>query len=167
MRGAGDAATGEAETLASGERRRPTAASLHLKPSRHRSTLQARNVVGRLPKPLYASVRRALRRARELDDADKGKQLLRNLARQLGRRASGVVASLIEGLDEMLTVHRLDFPPPLRGSFACTASIENMVETVRRVCRNVTRWRNAALALPWTAAGMMKAVKYFRRLKAY
>src|SRR6266404_9369065 len=39
--------------------------------------------------------------------------------------------------------------------------------TVRRVCRNVKRWQNAAMALRWTAAGMMEAAKGFRRLKAY
>jgi hypothetical protein len=55
----------------------------------------------------------------------------------------------------------------LRRSLACTNSIENMMGTVRRVCRNVKRWRNAAMALRWTAAGMMEAAKGFRRLKAY
>lgn len=39
--------------------------------------------------------------------------------------------------------------------------------TVRRVCRNVKRWRNADMALRWTAAGMMEAAKGFRRLKAF
>ena len=39
--------------------------------------------------------------------------------------------------------------------------------TVRRVCRNVKRWRNAAMVLRWTAAAMMEAAKGFRRLKAY
>ena len=29
------------------------------------------------------------------------------------------------------------------------------------------RWRNAEMALRWTAAGMMEAQKTFRRLKAY
>ena len=52
-------------------------------------------------------------------------------------------------------------------SLACTNSIENMMGTVRRVCRNVKRWRNAAMALRWTAAGMLEAAKGFRRLKAY
>jgi len=28
---------------------------------------------------------------------------------------------------------------------------------VRSVCRNVKRWRNAAMALRWTAAGMLEA----------
>ena len=42
-------------------------------------------------------------------------------------------------------------------TFTATKSRENMTGTVRRVCRNVNRWRNAAMALRWTAAGMMEA----------
>jgi hypothetical protein len=42
-----------------------------------------------------------------------------------------------------------------------------MMGTVRRVCRNVKRWRNVAMALRRTAAGMMEAAKGFRRLKAH
>ena len=128
---------------------------------------KARNVIERLPKPLHASVRRALRQAWELDDAAKAERLLRNLARRLDQGAPGVAASILEGLDEMLTVNRLGLPVKLRRSLACTNSIENMMGTVRRVCRNVKRWRNAAMALRWTAAGMMEAAKGFRRLKAY
>ena len=128
---------------------------------------KARNVIERLPKPLHASVRKALRQAWELDDADKAERLLRNLARRLEQEAPGVAASILEGLDEMLTVNRLGLSTQLRRSLACTNSIENMMGTVRRVCRNVKRWRDAAMALRWTAAGMMEAAKGFRRLKAH
>jgi putative transposase len=38
-----------------------------------------------------------------------------------------------------------------------------MMGTVRRVSRNVKRWRNAAMAMRWTAAGMMEAAKGFSR----
>src|SRR3954465_9419111 len=71
---------------------------------------KARNVIERLPKPLHASVRRALRQAWELDDADKAERLLRNLSRRLDQEAPGVAASILEGLDEMLTVNRLGLP---------------------------------------------------------
>jgi putative transposase len=128
---------------------------------------KARNVIERLPKPLHDAVRKALRQAWELDDAAKSERLLRNLARRLEQEAPGVAASILEGLDEMLTVNRLGLPAQLRRSLACTNSIENMMGTVRRVCRNVKRWRNAAMALRWTAAGMMEAAKGFRRLQAH
>lgn len=128
---------------------------------------KARNVIERLPKPLHASVRKALRQAWELDDPNKAERLLRNLARRIEHEAPGVARSILEGLDEMLTVNRLGLPVQLRRSLACTNSIENMMGTVRRVCRNVKRWRNADMALRWTAAGMMEAAKGFRRLKAH
>ena len=128
---------------------------------------KARNVIERLPKPLHGSARKALRQAWELDDADKAERLLRNLACRLEQEAPGVAGSILEGLDEMLTVNRLGLPAQLRRSLACTNSIENMMGTVRRVCRNVKRWRNAGMALRWTAAGMMEAIKGFRRLKAH
>jgi putative transposase len=114
---------------------------------------------------------------------------LRNLARRLNQEAHGVAASILEGLDEILTVNRLGLPAKLRCSLACTNSIENMMGTVRSfgsrrgrqgpgstststrpvadVCRNVKRWRNAAMALRWTVTGMMEAAKGFPRLKAY
>jgi putative transposase len=77
-------------------------------------------VIERLPKPLHAAVRKALRQAWEIDDADKAERLLRNLARRLEGEASGVAKSILEGLDEMLTVNRLGLPLELRRALACT-----------------------------------------------
>jgi putative transposase len=42
-----------------------------------------------------------------------------------------------------------------------------MMGTIRRVTRNVKRWRDAGIALRWVAAGMIEANKGFRRLKAH
>jgi len=128
---------------------------------------KARNITERLARPLHASVRKALRQAWELDDADKAEKLIRNLARRLEREAPGVCASILEGIDEILTVTRLGLPVELRRSLACTNIIENMNGTIRQVCRNVKRWRDARMVLRWTAAAMLEAAKGFRRLKAH
>jgi putative transposase len=128
---------------------------------------KARNIMERLPKSLHASVRRALRQAWELNDAAKAERLIRNLAQRLEREAPGVSGSLLEGLDEILTVTRLGLPAELRRSLACTNIIENMMGTIRRVSHNVKQWGSASMALRWTAAGMLEAKKGFRRLKAY
>ncbi len=92
---------------------------------------------------------------------------MKNLARRLELEAPGVSASILEGLDEILTVIRLGLPAELRRSLACTNAIENALGTVRTVQRNVKRWRNAEMALRWTAAGLLEAQKTFRKLKAY
>src|SRR5712672_1193581 len=128
---------------------------------------KARNIMERLPKSLHASVRRVLRQAWELDHADKAEKLIRNLAQRLERDWSGVSGSILEGIDEILTVTRLGLPKELRRSLACTNIIENVMGTVRRVCRNVKRWRSASMAMRWTAAALQEAAKGFRRLKAY
>jgi putative transposase len=128
---------------------------------------KGRNIMERLPKHLHASVRRTLRQAWELDDAAKAEQLIRNLARRLEQVAPGVSTTILEGMDELLTVVRLKLPLQLRRSLACTNIIENMMGSIRRVCRNVKHWRDAAMALRWTAAAMQEAAKGFRRLKAH
>ena len=104
---------------------------------------KGRNIIERLDEHLHASVKKALRQAWEQDDAAKAERLLRNLARRLELQAPGVSASILEGLDEILTVIRLGLPHQLRRSLACTNAIENAIGTVRTVTRNVKRWRNA------------------------
>ena len=98
---------------------------------------KARNIMERLPKEHHAATRRVLRQAWELDDADKAEKLIRNLARRLDQQWPGVAASILEGLDEILTVVRLKLPKELRRSLACTNIAENMMGTIRRVTRNV------------------------------
>jgi putative transposase len=112
-------------------------------------------------------MRKALRQAWEMEDAARAEQLIRNLARRLDKEWPGIAATILEGLDEILCVVRLGLPRELRRSLACTNIIENMNGTIRQVTRNVKRWRDASMALRWTAAGMMEAKKGFRRLMAY
>jgi transposase-like protein len=126
---------------------------------------KARNIVERLKPELHASVRRTLRQAWDMEDPAKAEQLLRDLARRLEADAPGVSASILEGIDEILTVNRLRLPAGLRAALASTNIIESMNAVIRQTCRNVKRWRDARMALRWTAAGMQEAAKGFRRLK--
>ena len=128
---------------------------------------KARNITERLDPKRRAAVRRALRQAWETDDAEKAERLLRNLARRMALEAPGVSKSILDGLDEILTVIRLGLPLELRRSLASANIIESMTAVIRQVCRNVKRWRDATMALRWTAAGMLEAAKGFRRLKAH
>ena len=114
-----------------------------------------------------AAVLRALKQARERNDAEKAERLIRNLARRFAQGAPDVPRSILEGRDGIVTVIRLGPPPELRRSLASTNIIEAMSSVIRQVCRNVQRWRNAKMALRRTAAGMFEAKKGFRRIKAY
>lgn len=111
-------------------------------------------------------MRTALRKAWVMDDAAQAERLIKNLAKGIEREAPGVSGSMLEGLDEILTVNRLGLPSEPRRSLACTIATENRQGTIRRVTRNVKRWRDASMALRWAAAGMTEAKAGFRRLKA-
>ena len=128
---------------------------------------KGRNIIERLPQHLHASVKKALRQAWDQDDANKAERLLRNLARRLEHEEPGVSGSILEGLEEILTVIRLGLPHELRRSLACTNIVENALGTVRQVTRNVKRWRHAEMALRWTAAGRLEAQKTFREAGAF
>ena len=74
-------------------------------------------------------------------------------------RARGRATKEVSEIDEILTVTRLGLPKELRRSLACTNIIENVMSTVRRVCRNVKRWRSASMAMRWTAAALQEAAR--------
>jgi hypothetical protein len=123
---------------------------------------KACNILERLPKALHASVREGLRQAWELDDAEKAKTLLLNIARCLEQEVPGVAGSLVEGLDEILTVTRLGLPQELRRSLACTNIIENMM--ARSAGSAPTS--NAGAMPPWRCAGRRLACSRRKRASA-
>jgi putative transposase len=126
-----------------------------------------RNVLGHLPERDRPLVRRRLRAAWALDDHDRAREQLRLLADELGRSHPGAAASLREGMEETLTVTRLGVRGRLKRTLASTNPCESMIDTVRRVARNVKRWQNGDMCLRWTAAGMLEAEQQFRKIIGY
>ena len=123
-----------------------------------------RNVLGHLPERDQPLVRRRLRAAWALGDHDRALDQLRTLADELARSHPGAAASLREGMEETLTVTRLGVRGQLKRTLASTNPCESMIDTVRRVSRNVKRWQNGDMCLRWTAAGMLEAQSQFRRI---
>jgi putative transposase len=126
-----------------------------------------RNVLGHLPERDQPSVRRRLRAAWALDDHDRALEQLRMLADELARSDPGAAASLREGMEETLTVTRLGVRGRLKRTLASTNPCESMIETVRRISRNVKRWQSGDMCLRWSAAGMLEAETQFRRVIGY
>jgi tetratricopeptide (TPR) repeat protein len=56
-------------------------------------------------------------------------------------------------------------PSQLARSLATTNAVESLISRTRHVKRNVKRWRGGQMMLRWVAAGILEAVKGFRRLK--
>jgi len=126
-----------------------------------------RNVVDHLPKGKRARVSKALRDAWKSESETTARRLLRQLARDLEPAHPGAAASLREGLDETLTVLSLGVKGLLARTLVSTNPIENLQGLLKKVVRNVKRWRGGSMALRWAVTGLMEAEKRFRRIKGY
>ncbi len=129
---------------------------------------KARNVRDHLPEARRAYVARQIRDAYDSATATTARKKLLQLASWLDSNGhDDAAASLREGLDETLTVMRLGLTGTLRRTFATTNPIENMNGSLRRVTRNVKRWKDEAMIRRWVALGIAEAQKGFRRVKGY
>jgi putative transposase len=126
-----------------------------------------RNLKAHLPESRQRYVDQALSDAYHSGSIDAARKRLRNLVSWLeGNGHEDAANSLREGMEETLTVLKLGLSERLQRSLATTNSIENTLGTVRRVSRNVKRWR-AGMVRRWVAMGLITAQKRFRRIKGH
>ncbi|SRR5712691_7528416 len=126
-----------------------------------------RNVLDHLPQDQRTFIGRKLDRAWREADADHALSDLRTFATQLQADHPGAAASLREGLEETLTVSRLNLSPSLLRTLKSTNPIESMISVARTVTGNVKRWRDGTMIVRWTAAGILEAEKQFRRINGF
>ncbi len=100
-------------------------------------------------------------------DAKRARQMLENPARSLERNHPSAAASLREGLEETLTLTRLELPESLERVLSSTNLIENLFSRVRDLARRVRRWQGGEMILRWTAAGVLEAVRNFRTVAGF
>jgi len=127
-------------------------------------THKERNVVEHLPPSMHASVRAALKRAWKSTDVKLARRQLEQLARGLESKHAGAAASILEGLDEQLTLQRLGIDGTLARVLRTTNAIENLMGSVQRYTRNVKRWRGGKMILRWVGTAVLHAQRSFRGL---
>ncbi len=134
----------------------------------HRCHLhKLRNVLEHLPPGRQAWVSAALRRAWGKSNVAAARKVLQTLAGQLRDDHPGAAASVEEGLEETLTLIALGAKGDLRRILCSTNIIENLQGGVKRVARNVKRWRNGSMALRWAVTALMESEKKFRRIRGH
>ena len=67
-------------------------------------------------------------------------------------------------MEETFTINRLGLSPRLRRCLATTNIIESSLSGVEGRTGRVTRWRDGAMALRWTAAAALETEKNFRKI---
>ena len=125
------------------------------------------NVVSYLVKQDQPQWRRKLEAAYAHATHGDAKRALDRLYQELRVVNESAAASLAEGLDETLTLHRLNVFPELGVSFRSTNLIESVMARLEATTHRVTRWRTSDQKLRWCAAALWATERQFRRVKAY
>jgi hypothetical protein len=87
--------------------------------------------------------------------------------RELAILNESAARSLEEGLDETLTLHRLNVFAELGVSFKTTNLIESVMARVEAKTERIDRWRTSDQKLRWCTAALLAAEAKFRRVKGY
>jgi putative transposase len=124
-----------------------------------------RNVLDQLPEDKKAQARWRLQAAWARKDPKAAEKDMRKTAQWLEPSWPMAAASLLEGLEETLTVQKLGLPPGLCRIFANTNLIENCFSQAAHRTHQVKRWNGPRMIMRWTAAALLAAEKNFRRIK--
>lgn len=129
-----------------------------------------RNVRDQLSEARRPYVQRLMNEAYRSQSAEVARGRLRQLASWLENNGEpGAAASVREGLEETLTVLKLKLPRALQRTLATTNPVENINGAIRRVTRNVKRWRHgpSKMITRWAALGIAEGARRFRRIKGH
>ena len=127
-----------------------------------------KNVLDKLPKKYHAEYRRKISAAYGMNTEVDARRAFLSVIRDLRRICDDAAECLAKNLDELLTLHRIGLPAVLRKTFSTTTSIESAFSYLRKVLRNVKRWRKATNQVQrWAGTGLLMAEKRFRRITGY
>jgi putative transposase len=125
------------------------------------------NVVSYLPTGDQAAWRRKLQTAYAHPSYADAKRALLRLHKELAIANASAAASLLEGLEETLTLHRLNVFTELGRSFKTTNAIESLMARVEDRTARVDHWRTSDQKLRWCAAALLAAETQFRRINGH
>jgi transposase-like protein len=122
------------------------------------------NVVSYLPKKDQASYRRRLQQAYQKPDYGEAKAALMEIHAELETLNRSAARSLLEGLEETLTLHRLGLFEKLGKSLKTTNCIENLNSQLVKYIGRVKRWMDSDQRQRWVAMGLLEVEQKMRRI---
>jgi len=125
------------------------------------------NVVAYLDNSQQVLLRRRLQLAYEKTTYKEAKTAIDVLHRELESVNISAANSLMEGLEETLTIHHLGLSPELAKSLSNTNCMESVMSQMGQYTDKVDRWRNSGQILRWTAASLMDIEPRLNKIIGY
>ena len=126
-----------------------------------------RNVEAKLDKVYHSDFKEKIHQAYSLNGYEECKASMNNIVNWLSKISHNASESLKEGLDDILTLHRIGMPPELRKSFYTTNVIDSAFSNPKFRVRRVKRWRkNNDMIKRWAGSHLLEQEKTFRKVNA-
>jgi putative transposase len=125
------------------------------------------NVVSYLPRNEQVAWRRRLQRAYDRPTHKEALAALKLLLKELELKNQSAAASLEEGLEETLTLHRLGVFATLGRSFKTTNCLESVNAQIEERCAKVDSWKNSNQRQRWLVLALMDIEPRLRKAMGY
>lgn len=125
------------------------------------------NIVSYMPKKEQAEWRRRLQRAYGRETYEEAHEALLELHVDLEQRNQSAARSLMEGLEETLTLHRLGVFGVLGQSLKTTNCLESVNALVEERCSKVDCWKTSNQKQRWLATALLDIEPRLRKVKGY
>ncbi len=126
-----------------------------------------RNIQKHLAKRYRKEAHRRFRTALEQNLYEDARKMLLDLEKWLRGINESAADSLLEAMEEILTLHRLKVPGILRKTLHSTNPIESMFATVRDCEGNIKRYRGSRMMQRWLASVLLYSEKGFKRIDGF
>ncbi|MGH9463529.1 MAG: IS256 family transposase [Vicinamibacteria bacterium] len=125
------------------------------------------NVVSYLSKSEQVSWRQRLQRAYNRPEYKEAFAAIQKIHSELEERNQSAAASLEEGLEETLTLHRLGVYGVLGRSLKTTNCLESVNALVEERCAKVDHWKNSSQRQRWLATALADIEPRLRKVMGY
>jgi transposase-like protein len=125
------------------------------------------NVVSYLSKSEQVSWRQRLQRAYNRPEYKEAFAAIQKIHSELEERNQSAAASLEEGLEETLTLHRLGVFGVLGRSLKTTNCLESVNALVEERCAKVDHWKNSSQRQRWLATALVDIEPRLRKVMGY
>jgi putative transposase len=126
-----------------------------------------RNVVEHVPEADRHALQYRMRVAYSATEAADARNLLYKLHDELVQSNLSAAASLMEGMEECLTVSELRLPAKLRETFSSTNCIESGFSIGEHICQQVKRWQGSDHRLRWVGSALLFAESRWNRIHGH
>lgn len=125
------------------------------------------NIVAYLDEAQQTVFRRRLQEAYAKTTYKEAKAALMQLHQELEKFNASAANSLLEGLEETLTIHHLGLSPELSRSLSTTNCIEGVMSQLGSYTDKVDRWHNSNQILRWTGTALMDIEPRLQRINGH